>query len=84
MLLWAQRRNDAANDWLARNPVVLGLGAIVLSLALIGWGVAGLLSGRAKSKWGTEFDGNKAAIISIVRLIAGIGLLIFGVYKAVF
>ena len=84
MFLWAQRRNDAANDWLARNPLILGLGAIVLGLALVGWGVAGLLSGRAKSKWGTEFDGNKATVISSVRLIAGVGFLIFGVYKAAF
>ena len=70
MTLLAQQRRDA-NEWLARTPLVLVLGALALGLALVGWGVAGLLSGRAKSKWGAEFEGNKAAVISIVRLVAG-------------
>ncbi|MEI7688283.1 MAG: hypothetical protein WCL32_25030 [Planctomycetota bacterium] len=83
MTLLAQQRRDA-NEWLARTPLVLVLGALALGLALVGWGVAGLLSGRAKSKWGAEFEGNKAAVISIVRLVAGVGLLAFGVYKAAF
>lgn len=82
MSLFAQGRG-AVNEWLDRNPMVLSAGSLFLGLLLIGWGVAGLMSGKARSKWGTQFEGNQANILSIVRLVAGIAVCLFGIYKMV-
>jgi hypothetical protein len=50
-------RNEAANNWLADHPVILGAGAIVLGLILVGLGVSALMTGRAMTKRGPDLEG---------------------------
>jgi len=81
--LLAQRRNEAANAWLEEHPMVLGLGALALGALIGGWGIKDLMSGTARDKYGNELEGGMAMTMGIIRLVAGGGLCLFGIYKMV-
>lgn len=83
-VLIARRGNEAANQWLEEHPAVLGGGAIALGALLTFFGVVGLKQGTTTGKWGKEMSGGMAAITSTVRLVAGIGLIGFGIYVLIF
>ena len=51
-------KNEEANAWLAEHPLVVGLVAIALGLALVGYGVYALVTGRAPTKRGRDLEGN--------------------------
>ncbi len=76
-------RNEEANAWLAEHPVVLGLGALVLGLILLGLGISALITGRAKTKRGPDLEGGNAKTMGVVWLIGGGMCLLFGVFKIV-
>lgn len=79
MLLFA--RNEAANAWLSEHPLVLGAGAAVIGLILVGLGVSALVTGRAPSKRGPDLEGGNAKIMAFVWLGFGSLCLLFGAFK---
>jgi hypothetical protein len=81
MLLFA--RNEAANQWLAEHPLVLGGGAVVLGLIFVALGVSSLISGRAPTKRGADLEGGNALAMAVVWLVFGAACLVFGIYKMV-
>lgn len=83
MFFFAQRRNEAINNWLSQNPMVLGLGALALGAVLIGFSIAGLMTGETHDKRGRKMEGSTAKTMSIIRLVFGIVCVLFGLYKIV-
>ena len=83
-VLFARRRNEAANRWLEENPAVLGGGALLLGAVLLYFGVVGLMTGKTKDKRGNEMTGGAAAISSVVRALMGLGAIGFGIYVLCF
>ena len=79
--LLAQRRNEAANKWLEENPLVLGGIFLLLGLAIGGWGVKELMDGVAVDKRGRQVEGGMGQTLAIIRIVAGAGCLLFGLYK---
>jgi len=77
------RRNEAMNQWLEQNPVVLGCIFLVLGSVVAGFGVAALVTGRAKTKWGNELQGPLAYLQGGVMTLVGSGIGIFGLVKLV-
>ncbi|WP_146510823.1 hypothetical protein [Thalassoglobus neptunius] len=76
-------RNDEINQWLEENPLVLGGGAIVLGLVLIGSGVYELKSGVTRDKKGRVVEGQMGKPLSIFRIVIGAAVSAFGVYKLI-
>ncbi len=81
--LFAQRGNDAANEWLNDNPIVLGLIFLAIGAALVISGVYELQRGVTRGKYGEEISGGLGKFTSIVRVVAGVGCCLFAVYKMV-
>jgi hypothetical protein len=77
-------RNEEINKWLNEHPLVLGLIFLVLGCALGGWGIHEFRTGVAHGKWGTQFSGGTAKLLAIVRIVAGAGCLLFGLYRIAF
>ncbi|HEY7311634.1 MAG TPA: hypothetical protein VH643_19880 [Gemmataceae bacterium] len=76
-------RNEAANNWLADHPAVLGAGAVVLGLILVGLGVWSLVTGQAPTKRGPDLEGGNAKAMAFVWLGFGALCLLFGFFKIV-
>ena len=72
-----------ADKWLDKNPLVLGLIFLAIGGLLVMYGVKELKSGVAKDKYGNEITGGFGKLIAGVRLLAGIGLCIFAIYKMI-
>src|SRR4051812_8766605 len=72
-------KNEAANQWLAEHPQVLGGAALVLALILIGLGVSALTTGKAATKRGPELEGGQAKAMGVAWLVFGAACLVFGV-----
>ncbi|PHR95376.1 MAG: hypothetical protein COA78_30290 [Blastopirellula sp.] len=82
--LFAQRGADSpANQWLNDNPLVLGGIAILLGLALAGYGLFELKRGVAHDKYGNEMRGGLGKFSSIIRVVFGCAAILFGLYKMV-
>ena len=71
-------RNEEINQWLKDHPAVLGGGATLLGLVILGFGVKAILSGRSTDKWGREMEGGMARLHGILLAIAGGCMVIFG------
>ena len=76
-------RNEELNKWLAEHPLVLGGLFLVLGLVLLGFGIKELLTGKSRTKWGTEIQGGMAAFAGVIRVVGGIGCIGFGAYKLI-
>lgn len=74
-------RNEAINQWLDQNPLVLGGGAILIALVLIGIGVSALVTGQTRDKWGRKMKGTNAQVLGAVWLGFGGLALLFGLFK---
>jgi hypothetical protein len=74
---------EAANNWLTDHPVVLGGGAVVLGMILVGLGVWSLMTGQAPSKRGPDLEGGNAKAMGFVWLGFGALCLLFGFFKIV-
>jgi hypothetical protein len=75
--------NEEINAWLEKNPLVLGSGATLLGLVLVGLGVSALLTGRAPTKRGPDLEGNNAKAMGFVWLGFGSLCVLFGLFKIV-
>lgn len=75
-------RNDDINKWLAANPVVLGAGAILIGLILVGLGVSVFVTGKAVTKKGPDLEGGQAKAMGYVWLTFGVLAIGFGLFKA--
>jgi hypothetical protein len=82
-LLLARRGNEAINKWLDENPLVLGGGAIVLGLILLGIGINAWRTGTATTKRGAELTGGQAKAMAAIWTGFGAVCLLFGLYKIV-
>lgn len=83
-LVFAQSGADSpVNQWLNKNPAVLGLIAIAIGLALAGSGIYELRKGVARDKYGNEMTGGTAKFMSMFRLVFGIAACGFGLYKMI-
>ena len=76
-------RNEEINQWLADNPLVLGGGAVVLSLPFFALGVYALVTGVAPTKRGRNLKGSNAKVMAFVWLGFGGLVLLFGLFKIV-
>jgi hypothetical protein len=74
-------KNSEINVFLRENPLILGLVFLALGLVLGLWGLHELRQGVAHDKYGNEMRGAFGSFASILRIIAGIGLTIFALYK---
>ena len=74
-------RNDEINQWLADRPLVVGAGAVVIGLILVGLGVSALWTGRAMTKRGPDLEGGQAKVMAFVWLGFGTLCLLFGLFK---
>lgn len=84
LLLLAQRGADSpVNQWLAANPMILGLIFLAIGGLLLGTGIYGLMSGSTQDKWGNEMTGGMGAIMSVIRVIGGVICCGFALYKMV-
>ncbi|MCA9222598.1 MAG: hypothetical protein KDA71_19865 [Planctomycetales bacterium] len=77
-------RNSPTNQWLRENPLVLGLIFGVLGIALLYFGITGLKAGKTRGKYGRELSGGAAMVTSIIRLVAGVGLIGTAIYMSIF
>jgi len=84
MFLFARRGNEAINQWLNENPLVLGGGAIVLGVVLLLFGINALKTGQATTKRGTQLEGGQAAAMGWIWTGFGGLCLLFGLYKCIF
>lgn len=75
--------DSPANRWLSEHPLVLGLLFLAIGGALLISGVVALRSGVTHDKWGNELRGGLGQSISLLRLVAGVGLCIFAIYKII-
>lgn len=73
--------NDEINNWLNENPFYLGLMFLVIGLAVGGWGVFELVKGISYDKRGRAVEGSTGKLLTIIRLVAGAGCILFGLYK---
>lgn len=55
-----------------------------IGVALVGYGIVGLISGTTRDKHGNQQSGVVAVVSSIVRLTFGIGAIGFAIYVAIF
>lgn len=83
ILQLAQGRNADINKWLGENPLVLGSIFLLIGGVILGWGIYELKQGVAHDKRGREVSGGQAKALAIVRVVAGGGCLLFGLFKIV-
>ena len=76
-------RYEEANSWLAEHPLVLGGGAVLLGLVLVGLGVLALVTGRAPTKRGRDLEGGNARAMASVWLGFGALCLLFGAFQII-
>lgn len=76
-------RNEEINQWLGENPLVLGIGAVVIALPLLALGVFALVSGIAPAKRGKDLTGSNAKVMAFVWLGFGGLVLLFGLFKII-
>lgn len=81
-LLFADR-NEEINRWLDEHPLVLGLCAILLGAAIAGWGLYELKTGVSYDKKGRKMEGGDGQAMTILRLVVGGLIILFGLYKMV-
>jgi hypothetical protein len=74
---------EGENQWLAEHPLVVGGGAAVLGLILVGLGVWSLVTGKAPTKRGPDLEGGSAKVMSFIWLGFGALCLLFGLFKIV-
>jgi len=79
MLQLAQQA--AFDEWIDSNPFIVAMAMLVIGGALIGSGIWSLKSGKATGKWGAEYTGGTATIISYVRLALGVFCIGYSIYK---
>jgi len=84
LLFLAQRGADSpANKWLNENPLVLGLIAIAIGVALAGSGAYEMRKGVAHDKYGNEIPGGLGKFTSVIRIVTGVAARGYGLYKMV-
>ena len=83
MMLAQRGANSPANVWLRENPLVLGLLALLLGVVLAGSGAYELRKGVAHDKYGNVIPGGMGQLMSIIRIVFGIVVCLFGLYKIV-
>jgi hypothetical protein len=74
-------KNEAANQWLAEHPWVLGGGALALGILLLAVGVLAVATGKAPAKRGPDLEGANAKVYGVILLVAGTGCSLFGLVK---
>ena len=53
----------------------------MIGAALLAFGARDILTGTATTRWGRQVEGGEADMYGMIRLLAGIGCVIFGAYK---
>jgi len=76
-------RNEAINEWLNKNPLVLGLIFLAIGAVLLGTGIYGLQSNVTHDKYGNQISGTWGQILSVIRIIGGVGCCGFAIYKLI-
>ncbi len=80
-------RNEAINQWLKDNPLIMAAIFGILGAVLLVIGVLNLLTGRATGKWGSHHSGGMALFLGGIRLVGGvvcIGVALYSLVNAIF
>ncbi len=82
LVTFARRGADSPiNQWLNDNPLVLGGIMLAIGALLLGSGVYELRSGVTHDKRGNVIPGGMGKFTSILRIVCGLGVCGFGLYK---
>lgn len=73
--------NDRIDKFLGDNPVILGLIALLFALVFLGLAVSTFVTGRAPTDGKEDLTGGKATAMGAVWLMAGVGCLLFALFK---
>lgn len=76
-------RKTGFDKWLDNNPIVLGLVFLAIGGALLFFGIREWQSGVARDKYGIKLTGGMGKLAAGSRIVAGIGLCVFALYKMV-
>lgn len=76
-------RNEEINKWLGEHPAILGAIALVLGLALLGFGISALVTGQSRGKYGREMKGSTAYVHGAILAVAGVGCVLFALYQLI-
>lgn len=77
-------RNEAINKWLYEHPLILGLLFLAIGVAVGASGLYGLMTSTTRTKFGDEVSGGRAKFLSVIRLLAGVACVLFGLYQMFF
>ena len=69
--------------WLDAHPLALGGIAFLIGAALVTYGMRNVFTGTTRNKWGMEVEGAEADLYGVIRMAAGVGLILFGIYKLI-
>lgn len=72
------------NEWLDNNPLVLGLIFLAIGGVLLFFGVTEWQSGVARDKYGNKMTGGMGKFAAGSRIVAGIGMCGFALYRMIF
>jgi len=82
-LITALQNDVDASSESGFSPELKGGLFLVLGLVLVFFGVRGLRRGTTKDKFGHEYTGGKAKLMSGSRLVIGLVLVVLGLYRVV-
>jgi uncharacterized membrane-anchored protein len=83
LLLIQRDANSPINQWLNKNPLVLGLLALIIGIVLAGSGIYELRNGISRDKNGNEIKGSLGKFTSILRIVIGTAACVFGVHRMI-
>ena len=76
-------RKSAFDEWLDKNPLVLGLLFLTIGGVLLFFGIKEWQSGVARDKYGKKMTGGMGKFTAGCRIVGGIGACGFALYKMI-
>jgi len=84
MLFLSQaEKQTAINQWLSDNPLVVGLILLVIGGVIAISGLWELRHGVGHDRLGNEVEGERGKTIATIRLVGGLGVCAYGVFRMI-